>query len=86
MTQSPMLARSLGPSGGLGGWKCGQECPAEVSTASYAEHMAKIACLMRASATFQASKSFRLYQAVKVLAASLEVAQTSYQLVFGERS
>jgi hypothetical protein len=48
--------------------------------------MAKIACLMRASATFQASKSFRLYQAVKVLAASLEVAQTSYQLVSGERS
>jgi len=48
--------------------------------------MAKIACLMRASATFQASKSLRLYRAVKALAASLEVAQTSYQLVFGEKS
>jgi len=86
MTQSPMLARSLGPSRGLGGWKHGQEFPTEVSTASYAEQMAKIACLMRASATFQASKSLRLYRAVKALAASLEVAQTSYQLVSGERS
>ena len=81
-----MLPRNLGPGGGLGGWKYGQECSTEVSTASYAEHMAKIACLVRASATFQASKNSRLYRAVKALAASLEVAQTSYQLVFGEKS
>jgi len=81
-----MLPRNLGPSGGLGGWKYEQRISTKVNTASYAEHKAKIACLMRASTTFQASKSLRLYQAAIVLAASLEVAQTSYQLVSGERS